>query len=346
MACSPPRAAGTVSQVRGRRVKGGPGRKGAAWAAGGARKVGSTSAGPKGNPRREERSLSKLGEWGRVMGNEPGAACTACPDVGRGGGKGRSDWEKRGTAFQPSRKGAESGEDRGKGLGERPRGVGIIEELPTRDLTVPQEKGTVGQHAGSKVVVDRGGQAQEKDPKVPVSKKWPTILQWSGSEEEEGSVTGKDEWQEDENPSTSFAIEVPKTRRAECGSGTLAGREGGARSGLSDSISRSAERMAQGCGRFRWAVLWDVETEQEVWRAEGSEGSSVEEVDLVEGSNEQEWWECGKGGGSLMMRFSRDRLESSCRCRLLDGGEMDLGWRNGQLRRDPRSYLQVRGEQA
>ncbi|KAJ1187758.1 hypothetical protein NDU88_004528 [Pleurodeles waltl] len=39
MACSPPRAARTVSQVRrGGRDKGGPGRKGAAWAAGGARK--------------------------------------------------------------------------------------------------------------------------------------------------------------------------------------------------------------------------------------------------------------------------------------------------------------------
>ncbi|KAJ1216134.1 hypothetical protein NDU88_003740 [Pleurodeles waltl] len=38
----------------------------------------------------------------------------------------------------------------------------------------------------------------------------------------------------------------------------------------------------------------DIETEQEVWREEGSEGSSAEQGELVEGSDEQEWWECGK----------------------------------------------------
>ncbi|KAJ1215154.1 hypothetical protein NDU88_002763 [Pleurodeles waltl] len=100
MSCSPRCAARTVAQVRrGGWGKGGPGRKGAAWAAGGARKVGPAWAGTKGNPRRAEGSRSALEEWGGVKGNEPGAACSAHPGDGRGGGEGPERLGKEGNSL-------------------------------------------------------------------------------------------------------------------------------------------------------------------------------------------------------------------------------------------------------
>ncbi|KAJ1126763.1 hypothetical protein NDU88_005169 [Pleurodeles waltl] len=120
MACSPPRTTRMVSpQVRrGGRGKGGPWRKGAAWAAGGACEVGPAGAGPKGNPRRPEvyRGRSEVGGGGK--GAESGAACATPTEGGRGGGKSRQGCDIKGTVRQLEKGGVELG---GLGFGRGAR---------------------------------------------------------------------------------------------------------------------------------------------------------------------------------------------------------------------------------
>ncbi|KAJ1103934.1 hypothetical protein NDU88_001351 [Pleurodeles waltl] len=95
-----------------------------------------------------------------------------------------------------------------KGGGERPPGAGYMGERHNRDGGVVTEPGTVKQHAKGNIDWDRVHQAQERDPTVPISKKWPTIFQWSGSDEE--GVSGVAVGQDGEDPPDSFAFKMPR----------------------------------------------------------------------------------------------------------------------------------------
>ncbi|KAJ1129021.1 hypothetical protein NDU88_007392 [Pleurodeles waltl] len=433
MACLPPCAVRMVAQVRrGGRCKGGPRKKGAAWAAGDGAKVGPAWAGPRGNPRQPARLRSERSERGGVKGHEPGVWYAALPDAVKKGKKGNSGLRKEETAGQPLWQGTGAGEDPKKGLGGSDHGgTGYMEERHVWDCSVLPETGTVKQHAKGDFEWDRVPQAQERDPKMPLSKKWPTILQWSGSEEEEDGVSGEEVGQDGEDPLANFAIMVPRrvhgTQADRWGGvvwagpdeGEGIGGDGGTSEGVCEEAflqpgtsdlcwqevldfddaepgeqvaarepwreekaepgaacqiasagvrrrrRKAADASAGWCGDMgfvpacaaaqgeqrpgpsgtqRARVFFsdgcalcggldrEVEPDQEVWRAEVSERSSVEEGELVEDGDEQEWWECGMNGGSLMMSFSRCRVESSSRCGLLDGGELDFGRKSGWLR--------------
>ncbi|KAJ1165611.1 hypothetical protein NDU88_006032 [Pleurodeles waltl] len=49
-----------------------------------------------------------------------------------------------------------------------------------------------------------------RDPRVPISSKWPTMLQWSSSEDEGGLGAGEGGWSESEEPLTYRAQGAPR----------------------------------------------------------------------------------------------------------------------------------------
>ncbi|KAJ1118972.1 hypothetical protein NDU88_007159 [Pleurodeles waltl] len=104
----------------------------------------------------------------------------------------------------------------GAGVGGDPKGV--REERPlgegslghhNEEEAVPPRSGTVQQPTGD-LDGDRVPQAQEGDPIVPISQKWPTIFQWSGSEEEEEGAPGEVAGQDGEDSLGSFSCRIPR----------------------------------------------------------------------------------------------------------------------------------------
>ncbi|KAJ1129387.1 hypothetical protein NDU88_007758 [Pleurodeles waltl] len=169
MACSPLRAGKTSSQVRrGGRAPGGLGKNGAARAGRGAGEMGPAWGSPKGNPRRAGQSRRQLVERGKVRRNEPGAACSARSDNGRGGGRARSGWEQKGTACWQSHSGAITEAVHGEGVRESPRKEGSAEESPFEVGAGLEEVAMAGQSEKVAVRRKRGTQAQTKDPRVPI----------------------------------------------------------------------------------------------------------------------------------------------------------------------------------
>ncbi|KAJ1197986.1 hypothetical protein NDU88_001830 [Pleurodeles waltl] len=246
MACSLSHADKTASQVRrGGRLRGGPGKKGAAWAAGGVRMVGPAWAGLRGNPRPAERTLGKPGALGGAMENEPGAACTARPDGGRGGGNGQ----------------------RGR------RGDGVS--------GVPDEVEGAGVEGGSSEGVGKEAFFQPGTSNLG----WQEVLDFDDAEPGEQNAAREPWWEEKAGPGAACRI-------------ASAGVRGGRRKAVDASAGRCGGKgFAPAGAATRGSSVRAHQTEQEFWREEGSEGSSVEEGELVECSDEQEWWECGKGGG-------------------------------------------------
>ncbi|KAJ1154104.1 hypothetical protein NDU88_006860 [Pleurodeles waltl] len=171
VACSPPRAGAASLQVRrGGKGVGGPSKVGKA-AEGQRRDVkrNGRGRGPRaspgaGRPRAapRQRDLGRTGKGAPLVARSPGKAGVL---------------RSKGKAGGPKACGFAEGEVAGKGLNRGFFLLGSSEpDASRRDITAVSE----GDGGESTV----GGAQGTKDPRVPVSVKWPTMLQWSSSEEE------------------------------------------------------------------------------------------------------------------------------------------------------------------
>ncbi|KAJ1125543.1 hypothetical protein NDU88_003971 [Pleurodeles waltl] len=244
-ACSPPLPAGGA-QVRG--VAQGVVRRAGMGAAG----AGKESAGRRGLDPGSPRVSLGVGRpqelrssWNSALRNYAGA---------------------RGAARQPGQKKvlteALSGRSAGRGKGPRagPRRAGVgdpsgrkgkgNEEGGSRSLRpavffvtsggaeAPREGGGEGPQKESAGLGDQG------DPRVPVSKKWPTILIWSSSDEEGVPSEGEGEWSEGEGPSAGRTLGAPKRVYGSFKVGTKLGDEESSVEG--DVLDREGVMVARG----------------------------------------------------------------------------------------------------
>ncbi|KAJ1174333.1 hypothetical protein NDU88_006155 [Pleurodeles waltl] len=128
---------------------------------------------------------------------------------------------------------------KGKGSGAAPRGAGLG-ALSFRKGRGSGKKGYCTSSTGGPPSSEGGEEVSRKglregaqegpsgigdsrDLRVPISEKWPTMLQWSSSEEEGGAVEGG--WCEGEGPITDRSLGVPKRVYGALKAGTSLGAE-------------------------------------------------------------------------------------------------------------------------
>ncbi|KAJ1208490.1 hypothetical protein NDU88_003875 [Pleurodeles waltl] len=182
MACSPPCAETSVCQVRREgRAAGGMRRRGAAWACPG--EAGRRAAGtrPMGKPKKAgcapHQPFDEDAACDSVQG-EPGPARVSMGARPRAGAKTMGGGHRRVRRTPPllmmGAEGLREPPSREDHSGDRaPSGAREGEEVVGPAQTSEAGGGVTGEwqhHSG--------------DPRVPLSKKWPTMLQWSSSEEE------------------------------------------------------------------------------------------------------------------------------------------------------------------
>ncbi|KAJ1174917.1 hypothetical protein NDU88_000208 [Pleurodeles waltl] len=79
--------------------------------------------------------------------------------------------------------------------------------------------------------VESAGFGAQRDPRVPVSRKWPTMLIWSSSEEEGVPGDGEGEWSDGEGPSAGGTRKAPRRVYGSLQLGTLLGEDEGSEEG-------------------------------------------------------------------------------------------------------------------
>ncbi|KAJ1145498.1 hypothetical protein NDU88_011784 [Pleurodeles waltl] len=245
-ACSPPLAA-REGQVRGegRKVARGAGPRASGvfrgWARGGGPAPGSPRA-----VLRESKSGGLRSGWKVARRSPVLKRYRHKPRVGQRKAVGAPNCRGAGTgigakaAAERDRSGPREQLEEGAGLGDRVYGS-------SRAVAVGGSKGSL-EGAGMSHQLEAGGMQEQRDPRVPVSKKWPTMLVWSSSDEEGASGEAVDYWSGGEGALTAGIKEVSRNGQG-CQRGVTSGEEDGS-SGDGGNIGEGETEEREVVGGF------------------------------------------------------------------------------------------------
>ncbi|KAJ1169335.1 hypothetical protein NDU88_001228 [Pleurodeles waltl] len=252
--CSPPRPAGgaQVGGSKGKAFSGaGPGSSGAVR--GRAGRGGQAPGSPRVSPREGRRQGLRAG--GKVARRSPVVRrCvprhSARKKAGAEAARGRRAGRVKDARAAAGRARADHSGQMGQGVGAGDQVFKGSRAMAVGGSQATQPGGGEGSH------LEATGIKEQRDPTVPVSKKWPTMLVWSSSDEEGVSGEVGDSWSVREGASTEGTKGAPRRVYGSRGVGTSGEEEGS--SGEGGDIGRDKGKVREERGVFLYPSTSDL----------------------------------------------------------------------------------------